>query len=568
MMEKYTVLSPWAEVDIPFAKGLNRRLDTLEGKNIGMFSHFKGHSPYILREVENELRKKYQNISFSYFQYPRDTSEIRNDPDYLPKFKEWLSQVDGVIAAYGDAGSCAMYHAFNTAFVEQMGKPAVMLQKRDILSSAKRGASARHMPHLRFVLCGLRDLSFEPELDSHVIQDLIRPEVVPVIDKLIEGLTSPLSPEEEKAPEAVGNKYAAETFTGTFQEINTYFYKMGWNHGQPIVPPTREAVDEMMRGTDLSPDTVVAEIPPMLGKATVEKIAVNAVMAGCLPTHLPVLIGAVQAMVDPKVHIVGWTCSVAGFAPVFMLNGPIREAIGLNCTNNFLSPYGQANVTIPRAIALMIMNISGVRPGLEDNAYTGHEARGGVIFGENEEASPWEPYHVEAGLSREDSAITMVWAHSRDYLGSCSSAVDALKKMCSPDDKGAFDPGCTYLISPAWAKSLKEAGFSSRKDVTAYITEYARKTFGNSPVRWMADNNHAPKYVPLPLKDPSISCRKFWSADHLQVFVTGSSDTPRCAVMPGSGDHGGPACIRLQLPGAWEQLVKEYQPVKQEFVNY
>ena len=284
---------------------------------------------------------------------------------------------------------------------------------------------------------------------------------------------------------------------------------------------------------------------------------------------LPVLIAAVKAMVDPKVHIVGWTCSVAGFAPVFMLNGPIREALGINCSNNFLSPYGLAEVTIPRAIALMIMNISGVRPGMEDNAYTGHEARGGVLFGENEEASPWEPYHVEeAGLSREDSALTMVWAHSRDFLGSCTSAVDGLKKMCSPDDKGAFDPGCTYLISPVWAKYLKDAGFNSRKEVTAYITEYARKPFGNAPIRWMADNNHAPKYVPLPLKDPSIICRKFWSDDHLQVFVAGSEANPRSAVMPGSGDHGGPACIKIDLPKDWEQLVKDYPPVKQEFVNY
>lgn len=568
-MMQYTVLSPWAEVDASAARGLNKRLDTLEGKTIGMFSHFKGHSPYILREVEKELRKKYENISFSYFQYPRDTSELRNDPDFLPAYKEWLSGVDGVIAAYGDAGSCAMYHAFNTSFVEQSGKPAVMLQKRDILSSAMRGASARHCPHLRFVLCDLKDLSMEPALDDHVINDLIRPNVVPLIDELIDGLTRPLTEEEERVPEAIGNKYADMTFTGTFEEVNDYFYRMGWNHGQPIVPPTREAVDEMLRGTDLSPDTVIAEIPPMLGKATVEKIAVNAVMAGCKPTHLPVLIAAVKAMVDPKVHIVGWTCSVAGFAPVFMLNGPIREALGVTSSNNFLSPYGLAKVTIPRAISLLIMNISGVRPGFEDNAYTGHEARGGVLFGENEEASPWEPYHVEeAGLSREDSALTMVWAHSRDFLGSCTSAVDGLKKMCSPDDKGAFDPGCTYLISPVWAQYLKDAGFNSRREVTAYITEYARKPFGNAPIRWMADNNHAPKYVPLPLKDPSIICRKFWSADHLQVFVAGSEANPRAAVMPGSGDHGGPACIKIDLPKDWEQLVKDYPPVTQEFVNY
>lgn len=235
----YTVLSPWAEVSSTQVCALNPRLDTLNGRTIGMFSHFKGHSPYILREVEKEILKKYPEARFSYLQYPKDTREIKDDAEFQPAFKAWLDGVDGVIAAYGDAGSCAMYHAFNTAYVERCGKPAVMLTKGDIFMSAQRGASARHVPHLRFVKCTLQDLSFVPALDEALINDTIRPAVVPVVDQLIDGLLRPLTEEEKATPEVAANQYARETFTGTLDEVNDHFYRRGWNNGLPIVPPQR-----------------------------------------------------------------------------------------------------------------------------------------------------------------------------------------------------------------------------------------------------------------------------------------------------------------------------------------
>ena len=105
----YTVLSPWAEVSSTQVCALNPRLDTLNGRTIGMFSHFKGHSPYILREVEKEILKKYPEARFSYLQYPKDTREIKDDAEFQPVFKAWLDGVDGVIAAYGDAGEVSGY---------------------------------------------------------------------------------------------------------------------------------------------------------------------------------------------------------------------------------------------------------------------------------------------------------------------------------------------------------------------------------------------------------------------------------------------------------------------------
>lgn len=566
---QYTVLSPWAEVDVSSMVALQPRLDTLSGKTIGMFSHFKGHSPIILKEIEKEILKQYPDAKFSYLQYPKDTREIREDADFQPVFREWLSGVDGVIAAYGDAGSCAMYHAFNTAYVEQCGKPAVMLVKGDILMSAQRGASARHLPHLRLVKCPLQDLSFVPALDENLIRNTIRPAVVPLVDQLIGGLLRPLTAEEASLPEVTANQYAEMTFTGTLDEINKIFYRYGWGNGLPIVPPTEEAVQEMLTGTDYPADYVVAELPPMLGKATVKKIAINAVMAGCLPTYLPILIAAVKGMVDPAIHLVGWTCSVAGFAPITMINGPIRKDIGLNCGSNLLSPYNKANAAIARALALIIMNISGCRPTLEDNAYTGHEARFGICFGEDEENSPWEPFHTAFGLGREDSAVTLAWCHHRSFVIGGKTGPDLLHAMCQTDDPGGFDPGCTYVISPVWAKMLADMGMS-RKDVQVYISEYARKPAGNSPLRWMKDNNHMPKYVPLPESDPTLYSRKYWTTEHLNIMVGGTTGGPRCCALAGGGDHGGPSCTKIELPANWSALVEKYadQAAAPDYIVY
>jgi hypothetical protein len=146
---EYMVLSPWAQVDRIDSAVMKPRVNDLNGRTIGMFSHFKEHSPLILKEVERQLKEKFPSAEFSYYQYLRDTTEIVNDDKYRPSFIEWLKGVDAVISAYGDAGSCAMFVAYNSAAIEKLGKPVVMLVKEDLAKPAQRGASARHVPGLR-----------------------------------------------------------------------------------------------------------------------------------------------------------------------------------------------------------------------------------------------------------------------------------------------------------------------------------------------------------------------------------------------------------------------------------
>jgi hypothetical protein len=557
---KYKVLSPWAQVDKSKSAVMKPRLNDLNGKTIGLFSHFKEHSPLILKEVERQMKERFPSARFSPYQYVRDTTEIINDEQHKPSFIEWLNGVDAVVSAYGDAGSCSMFVAYNSALIETMGKPVVMLVKGDLAKPAQRGASARHVPCLRMVKTVIMDMSGMFSL-AGVEETIIRPGITPVIDEIITALTAPLT-DEEKSPSAVED-LSGLVFEGSLEEVNNFFYKNGWTNGAPIIPPTEEAVNEMLKGTDLPRDYVVAGVPPMLGKATVEKIAINAVMAGCLPTYMPILIAAVEGMVDPVIHLEGWTCSVASWAPLMIINGQVRRDLNMNGDGAILSPYYKASSTIARAFALMIMNIGGVRPILEDMSEMGHESRFGICIAENEEVSPWQPLRVDYGLSKDDSSITLFWPSQRSSI-SGKDATGILRSMCAVDMLG-WAPGCAFIMSPGCAKKFAEEGWT-KKDILAYLVEYARKPASELNVRWLRGNNHLPDVV-MPV-DPSHSVRKFWNTDHLFIVVGGSNYGASGVAFGGGGDHGGPVTKKVQLPKDWDNLVNKYNDLVPTYISY
>ena len=204
---------------------------------------------------------------------------------------------------------------------------------------------------------------------------------------------------------------------------------------------------------------------------------------------------------------------------------------------------------------LITLNIAGIRPGTEDKAYGGHEARGGVCFGEDEEHSPWEPYHVSLGYSPKDSTVTLVWFQNRSMIKGSGDAVGNMKILCAADDIG-FNPGATFIVSHTFAKTLAQAGFS-KQGVLDYVCEYARKPAGEAPLRWLRANHHLPENVPLAM-DNSFSVRKYWSAKYLHLVVSTNGAMPRGCAMLGGGDHGGPVTAKARLPKNWDRLLQEY----------
>ena len=189
-------------------------------------------------------------------------------------------------------------------------------------------------------------------------------------------------------------------------DVAEFMFDQGFSDGLPLVPPTPERVMRMLAGTPRGAQDVVAIAPPNMGVATIEKIAINAVMAGCKPEYLPVVIAAVEAICTDDFNIHGVTATTMGASPVLVVNGPIRERIGMNGRLGALGAGNRANATIGRAVRLVIRNIGGAKPGGMDRSTLGNPMKITMCFAEWEEGSAWEPLHVERGFKAEDSVVT------------------------------------------------------------------------------------------------------------------------------------------------------------------
>ena len=565
----YKVLSPWAASEAQKPQGLSPRLDTLAGKTIGLYAHFKGHAIKILDEVAKELSLKYPDLQFTRFQYTREISEIIDDAEYAPKAAEWAKGTDAVVCAYGDAGSCSMFLAKNAAFFEKQGKPTADLIYSAFRHSSRRGVSSQAVPGLRIVEMEFSDLSGESVIDEALIGRVVKPEVQRVADQIACALTSPLT--EEEANPSEKQDYSSQVFEGTLCEVNDHFYRMGWTTGLPVVPPTMEAVQEMLSGTELPPTHILGRIPPMNGIATIEKVAINAVMAGCLPTYLPFVIAAVKGMLAPDIQLPGWTCSNANWIPFIFVNGRAAKDIGLHSGRAILSPYYKPNVAIARALQYITMNIGGVRQGLEDMSAMGSIGRGGVCIAENEDASPWEPLQTRYGFPKDDSTVTMFWPADVQTLGGGLGGAFTVKgflaHMCAVRAFGWWTGG-VFILSPEIARIFAREGWDQQR-ILNYVIEYNRIPGDEWNLRWMRESNHDPyrnggKCIDLPM-DGKLSTRRFWDDKHMFIVVAGAQWG---VAVTGGGDHGGPSCTKVELPNNWNDLVEKYKDIKPTYLDY
>ncbi len=194
--------------------------------------------------------------------------------------------------------------------------------------------------------------------------------------------------------------------------VSDFFYRRGCTDGLPVVPPTLEAVGQMLAFTDRAPDEVVAKLAPRWGLASVEKIAINAVLAGCRPEFLPVLLTAVEALAAEEFNLYGIQATTHPCAPLLIVNGPVARELEMNAGHNAFGPGNLANATIGRAIRLILLNIGGATPGELDKATQGQPSKYSYCVAENEAANPWEPLHVERGYAAEQSTVTVIGAEN------------------------------------------------------------------------------------------------------------------------------------------------------------
>lgn len=248
--------------------------------------------------------------------------------------------------------------------------------------------------------------------------------------------------------------------------INHLYRERGWSDGLPIVPPTLERVSRMLAHTGRNPYELVARVAPTFGAATVERIAINAVLAGCAPEALPVLLAATDAMTDPQFNLQGIQSTTNPVAVWVVLNGPVIERLDLNATFNCIGPGTWANATIGRGIRLILQNIGGARPGEMDLATHGQPGKFTFCCAENETETPWEPFHVERGYTVEKSTVTVVGAEGTMNMNTHSKESTELVRviastMAHPTSNEYVHGGEPWLmLSPEHAEVLKRGGLS------------------------------------------------------------------------------------------------------------
>ena len=264
-------------------------------------------------------------------------------------------------------------------------------------------------------------------------------------------------------------------------DFETWFDR-GVTDGLPVIPPSRARVDAMLAATERPRDELVAQVPPNFGRATVEKLAVNAVMAGCRPEYFPVVLTVIEAACDPVFNLHGQSGTTNAASPLIIINGPIRQALEVNCAAGVFGPGYRANATIGRALRLVMINLGGTRAGQISMSTMGHPGRYTYCIGEYEEASPWEPLHVERGFAPTDSTVTLFSGEGpftiNDHLSRSASQLAASLGWSAAgiwNHKSFPLYGHTlFVVGPEHARTLGEERWS-KQDFRRFLYDTIRR---------------------------------------------------------------------------------------------
>lgn len=272
-----------------------------------------------------------------------------------------------------------------------------------------------------------------------------------------------------------------------------YCYNQGWTDGLPVIPPTEKRVAAFLECAKRERNEVLGAVPERRRVVTVEQVAANAVMAGCLPDYAPVVIAAVKAMLQPTFNLVGPSASLGGSGILVIVNGPVVEQLNINCRNNLFGPGNRANATIGRAIRLVLMNNCGAIPGLFDRSCLGHPGKYSYCIAENESDSPWLPLHAERGCAPGASAVTVFACEGPrqvrntvsqtpegvlNGIADCMSALGTSLTMSgsiASTAAGTRQGEIVIVIAGEHTHTIAKQGWSKR-DIRRYLSERARRT--------------------------------------------------------------------------------------------
>jgi len=318
-------------------------------------------------------------------------------------------------------------------------------------------------------------------------------------------------------------------------------FARGVTDGLPVVPPTRERVARAVAAAGRAADELIALVPPNNGRATVERIAVNAVMAGCRPEYLPVVLAGVEALCDEAFALLGVSGTTDAVAPLFIVNGPARQALDINSGLGLFGPGWRANATIGRALRLVWANIGGARPGAPSMSTFAQTGRLTYVIGEREEESPWQPLHVEHGFDPGESTIAALPAEppqivadskSRSAEHLLTTVARSLEVIAHHKAMGLGDT--LVVFSPEHVRTIAQDGWS-KAQVRQFLWERSRKR-----VRDLIPGRDGGEGLPEralaayanPQTDETLVA-KFRAPENLKLLVAGGPAGRFTAIIPG-----------------------------------
>ncbi len=254
-----------------------------------------------------------------------------------------------------------------------------------------------------------------------------------------------------------------------FDAINRIYREKRWSDGLPVVPPTAARVDAMLAHTKRGRHDLVARIAPGFGAATVERIAINAVLAGCDPEYLPVLIAATEAAADPAFNLQGLQATTNPVAVWLVINGPVARRLQVNATFNCIGQGAWANATLGRALRLILQNVGGALPGAMDRATHGQPGKYTFCCAENEENHPWQPLHVERGFAANDSTVTVVGAEGTMNMNTHAKNADELARVIAetmihpPSNEYVHGGEPWFILGSEHAEIFSRAGWDKAR---------------------------------------------------------------------------------------------------------
>ncbi|MBN1189668.1 MAG: hypothetical protein JXA46_07945 [Dehalococcoidales bacterium] len=483
------VLNPEAEMIMASEiSTIAPRIKDLSDKNIGLVWAGKSGGEFFLDALEVLLKKKYPSATIS-----RHTRGVGDAEERI------LREVDAFVYAVGDSGQGAWDSISFTIRLEKLGKPGVAVFGEHLIYNAKAASYHLGMPSVR--MAPLPSMEFYPNRSS---AESMMPCGEAVLDEIIDALTRPIQPSEKEAglktkktaPDTV--KIAGDSLESAYEKFYQLFMDNDWGDGLPLVPPTPFNVEQMLKATSLSPDTILGVIKAPDGSSdianvTVEKVAVNAVMAGAKPEYFPVIIAAMEGISDRRFshHVFS---SDGSFNLFIAVTGPIAKKINMHSGTGLLGHGWRANNTIGRAVRLCMNNIGHLKPGKLDTALTGRaSSHTFYILAENDELSPWAPYHTVRGYRAEDSYVTVsgiglggdftIYGGGTGGAWTVDEVLEGIINRIAPNRRmfasympgigsGAFARPFNYIfvLSPDTAQELKKRGFT-RQSLQDYIIE-------------------------------------------------------------------------------------------------